>query len=149
MIYDTLQHASAYYRLGSLIEAGLRLLAQTDFDSLADGRYEIEDGLYMTISSYTTKPADEAHPESHKEYLDIQYLVAGREMIGVAPLSDMEAATNSDVQKDLYFYKGATRCLPLERDRFMIFFPQDAHAPCIAVDTPSPVRKVVVKVRAC
>jgi YhcH/YjgK/YiaL family protein len=30
---------------------------------------------------------------------------------------------------------------------FVILFPEDAHMPCTALDTPAPVTKVVVKVR--
>ena len=33
------------------------------------------------------------------------------------------------------------------RDKFVVAFPGDAHAPCIAVDAPEQVHKVVVKVK--
>jgi YhcH/YjgK/YiaL family protein len=31
-------------------------------------------------------------------------------------------------------------------DYFAIFFPQDGHMPQLCIDTPTPVKKVVVKV---
>lgn len=85
-------------------------------------------------------------PEAHRKYIDIQYLIEGEELIGVAPLASMERVAEAAPERDIWFYEGETAKLPLSGGRFAILFPQDAHAPCIAAGECRPVRKVVVKV---
>jgi YhcH/YjgK/YiaL family protein len=34
----------------------------------------------------------------------------------------------------------------LGKGAFVVLFPQDAHEPQICIDTPSPVKKIVVKI---
>ena len=50
-------------------------------------------------------------------------------------------------RKYIWFYRSPTDEITLTGDRFAVFFPGDAHAPCIAVDQPIPCRKCVVKVK--
>ena len=47
----------------------------------------------------------------------------------------------------MQLYAPGSLLLPLHAGQFAIFFPQDVHAPCLAMDDqPSEVVKVVVKV---
>ena len=47
--------------------------------------YPISNGRVM-VSSGTTMPTENATFEAHRQYLDIQYLVKGYEVVGWAPL---------------------------------------------------------------
>lgn len=146
MIYDTLANAENYYGISPRLAKALKALADTDFSALENGRHEIDgDNIYMNISEYVTKTANE-HPEAHKKYIDIQYLLSGYEYVGVASLSSMESEYSADPAKDFALYTGKTEPLTLGNGTFMVLFPQDAHAPGIAVGKPETVRKVVVKV---
>jgi len=44
-------------------------------------------------------------------------------------------------------FSGETTQLPLEAGMFAIFFPQDIHRPCMQIDGPEKVKKVVIKVK--
>ena len=84
MIYDTLAHRAQYYGLGERFQKALDYLAETDFSKLEDGRYDLDgDNLFVKLSTYTTKVANEK-PEGHKAYIDIQFLIDGKESVGVA-----------------------------------------------------------------
>jgi len=147
MIYDTLENLRQYASLSSRLAAALRWLEETDFSHLPDGRVELDgDDVYASISTYETRRINDA-PEAHRQYLDVQYLIAGEERVGVAPLSDMGAETEARPDGDIWFYRGATEPLTLGGSRVMILWPQDAHAPCIAAGEPAQVRKCVIKVR--
>ena len=101
--------------------------------------------------SYLTEPAEQRKWESHRRYLDIQYLVSGLECIPVAPVGALPVATPYDDEQDVSFYadgSAPTPSLVLEAGMFAIFFPQDAHRPNIAVTAPVATRKIVVKVPA-
>jgi|GEM_PF-993184 len=104
--------------------------------------------LFYTLSTYESKPANET-PEAHKKYIDVQFLISGRELVGVAPLSAVEKEVRADPEGDIWFYQGAVNRLLLTEKRFLVLFPQDAHAPCIAAGRPARCRKCVVKVMVC
>lgn len=145
MIYDKLENIEAYEGIMPRLMEGLKALKDADFSAMEDGRYELDgDKLYMNISSYETKPDKRA--EAHEKYIDIQYLISGTELIGVAPLCEMGQPVEAKPEKDVWHYEGATEKLTLTGSRFMVFYPQDAHAPGIACGEPSKVRKAVVKV---
>lgn len=147
MIYDSLKHLEQYRGVHPGIYRALCLLRDTDFSKLGDERSQIDgEDLFFFIQSYETKPVNDT-PEAHRSYADIQFLISGREKIGVAPLEDMTEETEARPEGDIWFYHGPVDEITLSGDRFAVFFPGDAHAPCIAADSPEPVRKCVFKVR--
>lgn len=148
MIYDTLDHIQQYEGILPGVMKGLHLLADTDFSAWEDGRHAIDgDDLFILLQSYDTKPVNDT-PEAHKKYIDIQYLLFGEERIAVAPVAEMDEEVEARPEGDIWFYRGKTDDILLTGKRFLVLFPQDAHAPCIAVHgAPAPCRKCVVKVR--
>ena len=147
MIYDTLKHLEAYTGIHPGVLRGLELLRDTDFSAMEDGRHEIDgDRLFILLQSYDTKPENDT-PEAHKKYIDIQYLISGRELMGVGPLEEMSGEVEARPEGDIWFYRGPLSNILLSGSRFVALWPGDAHAPCIAVDhAPVPCRKCVVKV---
>lgn len=147
MLYGTLKHLDSYRGIHPGIMRGLELLRDTDFSQLEDKRYEVDgDNLFFSLQSYESKPSNDT-PEAHKQYVDIQFLVSGRERMGVAPLEDMVEVAEARPEGDIWLYHGPTDEILLTGDRFAVLWPEDAHAPGIAVDGPEPCRKCVVKVR--
>ena len=149
MIYDTLAHAGQYAGIHPNLARGLRFLAEADLAGLPVGRVDIDgDEVFALIQEYTTKHPADAVPEAHRVYADIQYLVRGEELMGVAPLETMARELEARPENDIRFYEGETVKFPLGGKNFTVLFPGDAHAPCIAVHgAPVPCRKCVVKVR--
>lgn len=148
MIYDRLENIETYTPISSRLAKGLRLLQTTDFSTLEDGKYEVDGSdLYYSLQSYESKETNDT-PEAHKKYIDIQYLLEGEELVGVGALSEMTEEVSANPDGDVWFYHGPLAEIRLGGGAFAVFFPQDAHAPCIAVEKPAPVRKVVVKVLA-
>ncbi|MBR5559341.1 MAG: YhcH/YjgK/YiaL family protein [Oscillospiraceae bacterium] len=146
MIYTTLKNIEQYYGISENLKKGLRFLAETDFSTMEDGRYEIDgDKLYFLLLHYDTKVENNT-PEAHKKYIDIQYMIEGEELIGVGPLADMTGVVEEKPENDIWFYNGPQDYLLLRDDRLTVLFPDDAHAPGIAVDEPVNIRKCVVKV---
>ena len=148
MIFDTLAHIHRYEGIHPGVLKGLHFLADTDFSKLPDGRVDIDgDRVFANIMTVETKPANET-PEAHRKYIDIQYLVSGRECIDVGPLEDMEKEVEARPQNDIWFYRGPLDRITIGDGRYAVLFPGDAHAPCICKTVPETVRKVVVKVLA-
>lgn len=146
MIYDKLENIETYEGIAPRVMAGLKALRDTDFSKIENGRYELDgDKLYMNVSMAEEREHND-RPEAHRKYADIQYVIEGREDIGVGFVDDMEKEVEANPQSDIWFYQGETTKIRLEGSRFVVLFPQDAHAPCIAVNGEKTVRKAVVKV---
>ena len=148
MIYDSLKHLESYKGIHPGVYRALELLRDMDFSQYEDGKqYEVDGrNLFFFFQTYENKPANDT-PEAHRTYVDIQYLVSGAEKVGVAPLEDMTEEVEARPDGDIWFYHGPLDELTLTGDRFMVFFPGDAHAPSIALGQPQTCRKCVVKVR--
>lgn len=88
--------------------------------------------------------------ELHRKYIDVQLLTCGREVVFVADKDDAnEAQGEFNVEGDFILYADAynARQVVVSSDSYQVFYPSDAHKPCMAVDgCPQPVRKVCVKI---
>jgi len=149
MIIDLVANQTGYRGLGARIERALKYLADTDFAALKDGKHVIEgEEIYALLLSYDTEPQSARSFEAHRRYIDIQYVLTGREIIHWAPLQELTPAGEYSDEKDIVFLSGDSRArLQLTPGTFALFFPEDAHKPNCAWDNPQPARKVVVKVR--
>lgn len=147
MIFDKLEYAKNYYSIPELTQA-MKLLNETDFSSLKDGRYEINEDLYYMITTYNTKPLEECKLESHKQYIDIQYALWGDEKVIYDSLLNKKP-NEAYPEKDLYFYKMTDNplYLSLPEKYFLVLYPNELHAPGLKFSRSNKVKKVVIKVR--
>ena len=133
------------------LKQGLDYLASVRGQSLADGRYPIDgDIVYALVQSYETVLNDEnAKYEAHRKYIDVQFIVAGQEGMGWAALSQMAVNKAYNEEKDVVLGTrplDVATLIKVDAGQAAIFFPEDAHAPKLAVSSPCPVKKIVVKV---
>lgn len=149
MIIDSISNRQIYRGIGSGIERALDYLANTDFAALEDGKHEIDgDELFALVSTYDTEPESVRSFEAHRKYLDVQYILSGREIIYWAPQAELTPAGEYSEEKDIVFLSGEARArLQLTPGSFTLFYPEDAHKPNCAWNDPGAVRKTVVKVR--
>jgi len=149
LILDTLTNRGRYGRMSPGIDRALDYLSSTDFTVLEDGKQLIDgEGSYALIMTYSTEPESERSFEAHRKYLDIQFILQGREIIFWAPASELSPMGDYSQEKDIVFFSGDARArLQLTSGSFAVFYPEDAHKPNCAWNGPQRVRKVVVKVR--
>lgn len=150
MIIDQLKNASLYFRhlgMTKKIETALAYLLDTDLPNMRPGRYEIDGSdIFALMQNYETKPKEDGFWEAHRQYIDIQYVIKGAELIGYANIAHLKSGEYDDA-KDLLVLYGDGVFLEVRAGTFVILMPQDAHMPGIAVNTPQSVAKIVVKVR--
>ncbi|MDQ7818208.1 MAG: YhcH/YjgK/YiaL family protein [Melioribacteraceae bacterium] len=148
MIFDQLKNAHLYFVISDRVKKAFDYLVSTDFENLEPGRYDIEgNDIYAIVQQYDTKPLTSGKWEAHKKYLDIQYMVNGKEKMGYSHKNKMIVTHEYNEGKDALYLKGDGNFLVAEAGYFAIFFPSDVHMPCIALNLSTPVKKVVVKVK--
>lgn len=148
MILDKLENAALYEGISENLKKGFDFLKNTDLLSIEIGRYEIDGNtVFALVSEYDSKKPEDCKLEAHQVYADIQFIVSGREAIGFATLNNQTVTAEYNPDKDIVFFSGEATPLIMEAGLFAVFFPQDTHRPCMQIDGPEKVKKVVVKVR--
>ena len=103
------------------------------------------DRLYLSIDHTQGRGRDRARLEAHRRYIDIQYTIEGDEEIGWMPLADCGApATGFDESRDIGFFdRRPTTWLSVPQGTFVVFYPEDAHAPLAGRGA---IKKAIMKV---
>lgn len=146
MIVDKLENIANYSEIPADAVNFIRELT----DDIKLGKYNIGVPNYANVESYITKNIDDAKFESHKNYIDIQILLSGKERIYVGSVNDMTISVPYSLEKDIMFYEETVEpydYITLGDSNFVMLFPHEAHAPQVAVLNPSEVKKVVVKIK--
>lgn len=134
----------------TVIDRGIEYLRNTDFTQMENGTYEIEGmlmhAIVLDLDTHAKSPAQKA--ENHIDYVDIQYVVQGEEIIGFARQSAKQIVTDDLTDADAYLYGDLHNeiDLKLHAGNFAIFFPDDIHRPGCMFHNEMTIRKVVIKI---
>ncbi len=149
MIVDQIDHVGQYYKLGDRIETALRYLSDVDITSMDNGQYPIRGkDIYVVVSRYTPRPGDGRKYEAHRKYLDVQYIAAGHELMGYAPVEKITVTGEYDPENDALFGSVDGDLVAATAGTFFILYPRDAHMPGVApkIGAAVEVTKAVIKV---
>jgi biofilm protein TabA len=125
------------------------------------------DEVYVNVHGYETVPCEQGRFESHRRYVDLQYCLAGGEMIDWRLASELEPDGGYDGDKDVLFYRPPVSrvlgsrapesavsrgfalpatTLRMSPGSFAIFHPSDAHRPKVQDGVNPRVFKLVIKI---
>ena len=149
MIYDKIENLSLYFDENSKfarVEPVLKDFLKAPFDN---GKIEIDgDNMWCNVAKYNVEDNSPIKYESHKEYADVQIMVDGEENVGWATFSDCTITEDFKEGCDIAFMNAPNgQMLALRKGYFMVFFPDDAHAPCRKSENSDFAHKLVFKVK--
>ena len=148
MIIDTIENLGKYVTLNPLFADVVEFLKNNNLQTIEEGKHFIKDkDLFVNIQVAKGKTQDAAVLETHIEMIDIQIPITCEETFGYTPLCDLpdfEYNAEKDITK--YGDTKAQTYVTVKPGQFVIFFPQDGHAPCI-VNQPE-IKKAIFKVKA-
>ena len=135
--------------LSERIDEAVKYLESLNFDELEQGKIVVNDDFFVLVQSYETKLPEQMRYEAHKKYVDIQYIVEGKEKIEIAPVSIMEVEEPYSEEKDVAFFKPQKQAATavLTKGGYVILYPEDAHRPGVCVGEITKNKKLVGKVR--
>ena len=146
MIIDRITNDHLYYAVHARFQQAFDHIHQMDVNAIPVGRYEIDgDKIFALVQEYNTKLKEHGFWEAHRRYIDLQYVVQGVERMGYANLSHLQQG-EYDTTKDLLPLYGDGDSVILHSGSFVLLLPEDAHMPGMALGSPAPVRKIVVKI---
>jgi YhcH/YjgK/YiaL family protein len=148
MIIDTIENLGKYVALNPLFADVIEFLKNNDLRTMEEGKYPIKDkNLFLSVQVAKQRTKESAFIETHIEMVDIQIPISCAETYGYSPLCDLPEF-EYDAEMDMTKY-GDTKpqtYVTIKPGQFVIFFPQDGHAPCI-IDEQE-IKKVIFKVKA-
>lgn len=138
------------YRFPASIKKALHFLKEQNLSKLNDGKYEIDgEKNFAMVSSYMSKERSECRAETHRKYIDVQFIVEGEELMGYCALNPvLEIEEDCAEERDAIFYKALIpeSDIILSQGMYAVIYPHDVHRPCCFLDQPQRVKKVVIKV---
>lgn len=147
MILDSLQNSSAVESLHPNFKKAFEYIRNNDLSKVEAGKIVLEgDDLFITVADIKGKEHTAARIEAHREYIDIQIPLNGVETMGYLPLSSCNSVeTPFNEEKDIiFFHDKPSTFVDVTPGQFVIFFPEDGHAPGIGEGA---IRKLIVKVK--
>src|SRR3954470_16939039 len=85
---DKVQFAKQYHFNQAAWDKAFAYLKNTDLKNLANGKHVIDgDNVYAIVTEAPTKDYDKTAFESHRKYIDLQYVITGEENMAKAPVN--------------------------------------------------------------
>lgn len=144
---DVSQFYRQYHKRPDLWKAAFNYL-KNDLAATEAGKYPLKgDEVVAIVSDYQTKMQDDAKWESHRKFIDLQYVIDGEEKMGLLSLKKSKLAGEYQEDHDvILFGEQEGEYYVANPAVFFLFFPDDVHRPCIRIGESKPVKKLVIKI---
>lgn len=143
-----IEFAKQYHFNKEYWDKAFSFLSDKNLNTLAPGKYVIDgDNVYAIITEAPSKEFDQSAWESHQKYIDLQYVIKGKEKIGITPVTSATVTKPYDEANDFLNYSADGKYYIASPGEFFLFFPGDVHRPNIKVEKYDTVKKLVIKIK--
>jgi biofilm protein TabA len=148
---DQLEFAKLYHANKAGWDKALVFMRLHNPDSLKVGKYIIDgENVFADITDNPSSELKDAKWHSHRLYCDIIYVIKGKEITGLAPITGAPIRIPFNGKGDSQFYdpdmKGTY--YGSSPDTFFILLPTDVHRPFIRVEGCNYVKRIRIKIMA-
>ncbi len=111
----------------------------------------VNDYFYYSVQQYETRSESEltVELESHRKYIDVQFIVSGEEIMNVSDVSGLTLSTAYDEEKDIMMWEAPSRMMSvlLKQGNYIVLYPENAHRVVSVKSGSNQVLKIVGKVK--
>ena len=146
MIIDHVENIHFYASLLPNLAKGLKAIADEKAKGeIPAGRYDFDGGFFKVERGHT-KPFSEGTFESHKKYIDVQFIEEGSEEIAWSILPELTVSIPYDEEKDAARYTGNfDQQIKIKKGMFWAAFPWDGHRACAHSKEEQSFTKIILK----
>lgn len=148
MIFGNLNEIHLYKGLNKNLDIAIDFICKGSYKNGIIGKNIIDNNsLFFNVDECKTKSLNECCFELHKKYLDIHVIIEGEEIIGYSSLDVLNSKTSYDNKKDFQILEGEQQYyFNMNKNNFIIFFPNEAHMPLISKKNNSYLKKAIFKI---
>ncbi len=112
-------------------------------------KVDLDENNFGLEQVYNSREREQCFFESHRDYIDVQFILEGEEIIEVVNTNDLVVNFPYDKEMDLIKYDDNknSSLIKLQKGDIAIFYPRDGHMPCVKLTKSVKVVKTVVKVK--
>lgn len=145
---NKLKFAAQYHLNKAYWDKAFAYLKDTNLETLTTGRHVIDgDNVFAIVQEAPTKDYGKTTFESHLNYIDLQYVIRGEEMMGRTPVDSVKVDKPYNEKADIAYYTGDGEIFTVKQNSFLLFFPGEAHRPNITPGGNKVVKKIVIKIK--
>jgi YhcH/YjgK/YiaL family protein len=134
-----------YQKNKVLWDSAFHFLTTRDLAALPPGKYPIiGERVFATITEAPTKDKDSVKWESHRRYVDLHYIIRGKEQIGLSDTA--HSVVTKPYAPDAQNYTTTGTYHLAEPGSFFLIFPNDVHCATIRVGDVAIEKKLVIKI---
>lgn len=135
--------------LSDRLEKAIEYISLLNFSELTTGKYEIDEGFFYNVQEYEAFDENESVYESHKQYIDIQWMVEGYEKLFITDIKNLTVSVPYDADRDVINYKSSNNMsgMLLSKGSCAVLFPNDAHRAGRVNGQKCMIKKVVGKLK--
>ena len=149
MISANIKDRKRYECIHPGVKMALEALTSYTPENFPEESVKLAEGVTLNFAKYETKPSEGALCEGHRKYIDVFYMVEGRETVYVK-CTDLVKNVTRPYEEEIDAYLGETdsdtTAVRLEAGTFLILFPEDAHTPGCIAEESCEVKKIIGKV---
>ncbi len=136
-------------RLNARLNWAVSYISSIDTEHLNVGRYEVNEGFYYSVQEYEALSAEESVYESHRKYIDIQWLISGKEKLYITDICNLIPISIYKDEVDIINYAPSDNMtsVVLSKGGYVVLFPKDAHRVEQIDGGKCKIRKIVGKLR--
>lgn len=146
MIIDNLEHYCYYQRNVPELWDAFRFAERVQRENLPVGKYKLGKN-FAFVQEGNTRSFDEADFETHNEYMDVQILLEGSEVMEYANKDELTTKVPYNEKDDIEWLYGKGDRIHMKPGMFYLVYPDDGHKPCCHDKVSTYYRKVVVKIK--
>ncbi|WP_017257743.1 YhcH/YjgK/YiaL family protein [Pedobacter arcticus] len=145
---DLTEFQKQYYANKSTWDKAFQFMATHNLEELAPGKYPIDgENVFASITESVDKRFEDTKWEAHKKYIDLQYIIRGKEKMGEASFENEKVIRPYDAAHDIAIFDiNGGKFYVADSSTFYLFFPGTTHRPSIMVNQEK-VKKLVIKIR--
>lgn len=149
MIYGEIKDIKKYKGISKNLDRAIEFIFDKKYLNNKVGKNEIDgDLIYFNCpDKVMTRNKANLELEYHKRYIDIHIVIDGEESIGYTPTEKCIETKAYDADGDFGLVKADVDMeFYLNREKFLMFFPEEPHIALLKVGEEKEIKKVIFKV---
>ncbi|MEW9078366.1 YhcH/YjgK/YiaL family protein [Terrisporobacter glycolicus] len=147
MIFGNIKNLNEYDYLPVNIKKCFEYAASNNLLNYEKGSYKIDgDNLFVNIVEYETTEVENRFWEAHRNYLDLHLMLDGKEQIDLNFIENMEEKEFVEKDDFLPLEGDKNGYVILEKDDFLVCYPNDAHRTAVKVRSSEKIKKAIFKI---